>query len=100
LSDSTSPQDRLAAGTVTTREQVEAAVVAVFAELLLDGGGVDRDTDFFDTGGNSLLAARAVARLRLVLPVRVSMRDIFTSRTPAALAARVVERAGASRAAG
>jgi hypothetical protein len=98
LSDSPSRQSRHATGTPPTREEVEATVIAVFTEVLHDGDGVGRDTDFFDTGGTSLLAARAVARLRPVLPVRVSMRDIFSARTPATLSARIAERAAASSA--
>ncbi|NUS43493.1 MAG: amino acid adenylation domain-containing protein, partial [Mycobacteriaceae bacterium] len=77
---------------------IETAVAATFADLL----GVARcglDDDFFALGGNSLLAARAAARLRDALRVDVAVRDMFDASTVAALAERVASgRAGLSAA--
>ncbi|MFC9898489.1 amino acid adenylation domain-containing protein, partial [Nocardia sp. NPDC127579] len=71
-------------------------VAGVFADLL----GVERvglDDDFFDLGGNSLLAARATARLGEAIEARLAVRTLFEAPTVAALAERIVPGAGATR---
>ncbi|MFI1920289.1 non-ribosomal peptide synthase/polyketide synthase [Nocardia sp. NPDC020380] len=63
----------------------EEAVAAIFAELL----GVERvgaDDDFFGLGGNSLVATRAIARMRDSLGAAVDVRDFFDRPTVSALA--------------
>ncbi|QLY31767.1 amino acid adenylation domain-containing protein [Nocardia huaxiensis] len=72
---------------------IEEIVAQVFADLL----GVDRvgaDDDFFDLGGNSLVATRAVARINEALDATVSVRELFETATVSALAARIVPGAG------
>ncbi|MFD3745032.1 non-ribosomal peptide synthase/polyketide synthase [Nocardia sp. NPDC058633] len=67
----------------TAAEQV---VAAAFAEVLgLDRVG--RDDDFFDLGGNSLLATRLMARISTDLDVRIPIRQLFDTTTVLALAA-------------
>uniref|UniRef100_UPI002457AFAD non-ribosomal peptide synthetase n=1 Tax=Nocardia brasiliensis TaxID=37326 RepID=UPI002457AFAD len=72
---------------------IEEIVAEVFAELL----GVPRvgvDDDFFELGGNSLVATQVVARLSAALDTEVGVRALFEAPTVAALAARVESRAG------
>ncbi|MCU1640368.1 MAG: non-ribosomal peptide synthetase, partial [Nocardia sp.] len=72
---------------------IEEIVAGVFAELL----GADRvgaDDDFFELGGNSLIATRAVARVNEALDTDVAVRELFETSTVAGLAARVVPGAG------
>nr|WP_253949727.1 non-ribosomal peptide synthetase [Nocardia terpenica] len=67
---------------------LEQTVADVFAEVL----GVDRagrDDDFFDLGGNSLIATRAVGRLREVTGAEVRVQWFFTGSTVAALTRRI-----------
>ncbi|MTE17004.1 non-ribosomal peptide synthase/polyketide synthase [Nocardia aurantiaca] len=64
----------------------EEAVAAIFADLL-DLAVVGADDDFFSIGGNSLIATRAIARIRETLGVTVDVRDFFERPTVAALAA-------------
>ena len=75
---------------VAPRNEVEETVAAVFAELL----GVERagmDADFFQLGGDSILAVRLVSRLERLFDVVLGRRSVFTNRTPAALARTVAE---------
>ncbi|WP_147138150.1 non-ribosomal peptide synthase/polyketide synthase, partial [Nocardia ninae] len=72
---------------------IEEIVAEVFAELLgLPRVGVD--DDFFELGGNSLVATQVVARLSAALDTEVGVRALFEAPTVAALAARVESRAG------
>ncbi|MGW1606865.1 amino acid adenylation domain-containing protein, partial [Streptomyces eurythermus] len=79
------PERAVAAGRVAPRTERERVLAAIWAEVLgVDAVGVT--DDFFDLGGESLLAARVLARIRDELGVRLTLRDVFTARTVAALA--------------
>ncbi|WP_245663124.1 non-ribosomal peptide synthetase [Nocardia inohanensis] len=70
-------------GTVT-----EELVAGVYAEVLgLDRVGVD--DDFFELGGSSLVAAKAVARMGSLLGTTVGVRLLFEDATVGGLAARL-----------
>ncbi|WP_153349224.1 non-ribosomal peptide synthetase, partial [Nocardia aurantia] len=72
---------------------IEEIVAGIFAELL----GTTRvgvDDDFFELGGNSLVATQLVARLSAALRTEVGVRTVFEAPTPAALAARVESHEG------
>ncbi|MFD6104786.1 amino acid adenylation domain-containing protein, partial [Nocardia salmonicida] len=72
---------------------VQETVAAVFADVLgLDRVGVD--DDFFDLGGNSLIATRVVARIGAALNATVPVRALFEASTVEALAARVESHTG------
>ncbi|MFJ8935178.1 non-ribosomal peptide synthase/polyketide synthase [Streptomyces sp. NPDC102365] len=79
------PARTLAPGHVAPRTARERILADVWADVLgADAIGVE--DDFFDLGGDSILAARALARIREELGARLSVRDVFTARTVAALA--------------
>ncbi|MCX4539171.1 non-ribosomal peptide synthetase [Streptomyces sp. NBC_01565] len=89
--------DTVEAGPARLREAPatlwEQTLADMWSELLrVDRVGVT--DDFFELGGDSLLATRLVARLRQALPdgaVAVRVRDLFTHRTVRALATLVEE---------
>ncbi|WP_392667055.1 amino acid adenylation domain-containing protein [Streptomyces sp. LN785] len=83
----------------TGQDQVREAPATVWeqtvADLWSDLLGVDRfgvTDDFFELGGDSLLATQMVARLRRALPdgsTTIRVRDLFTHRTVRTVAALV-----------
>ncbi|WP_413247765.1 non-ribosomal peptide synthase/polyketide synthase [Rhodococcus sp. Z13] len=83
------PDPELDAGTFRApTDPVEEIVAATVAELL----GVERvglDDDFFELGGNSLLATQLTARLGAALDTRIPVRTVFEASTIVALAARI-----------
>ncbi|MBO0853826.1 MAG: amino acid adenylation domain-containing protein, partial [Nocardia sp.] len=71
---------------------IEEIVAGVYADVL----GVARvgaDDDFFELGGNSLIATQVVARLGAAVGGRVPVRTLFEASTVAALAVAVESRA-------
>ncbi|MFX0577213.1 amino acid adenylation domain-containing protein [Nocardia nepalensis] len=73
--------------TAEPRTEVERVLAGIFDEVLgTDGIGVD--DGFFDLGGNSLVAARAVARINATLGAGLTIRDLFEASTIAALSER------------
>ncbi|MBE7162268.1 MAG: amino acid adenylation domain-containing protein, partial [Williamsia herbipolensis] len=75
--------------------ETERWIATVFADVV--GASAMAVTDnFFDVGGTSLSAARAVARLRRQ-GVAVELPWVFSDPTPRALAARVASGAGGGR---
>ncbi|APE35245.1 hypothetical protein BOX37_16280 [Nocardia mangyaensis] len=75
---------------------LERTVAEVFAEVL----GVDRvgaDDNFFDRGGNSLLATRLTARLSAAVDLRVPVRVLFAAPTIAQCAAELARLTKAGR---
>jgi acyl carrier protein len=73
---------------VAPRTETEVELAAVWAEVLhLDR--VYADDGFFDLGGQSLLAAQVVARVRDRFAVELPLRQVFEAPTLAALAAAV-----------
>ncbi|NUS45755.1 MAG: amino acid adenylation domain-containing protein, partial [Mycobacteriaceae bacterium] len=75
---------------------VEHLIVKVFGELLGHTDPLSMDDNFFELGGNSLIAARAAARLGAELDRRIAVQAMFDAPTPAALAEYLVETASDS----
>ncbi|MEV6561061.1 amino acid adenylation domain-containing protein [Nocardia sp. NPDC051756] len=69
--------------------ELEQLVAQVFAELLDTGAEIGADDDFFELGGNSLVATKVVARLGAQIGARVPARTVFEAPTVAGLAARL-----------
>ncbi|MER5837826.1 phosphopantetheine-binding protein, partial [Streptomyces sp. NPDC002130] len=66
---------------------VEETVAQVFSEVL-GVAQVGRDDDFFELGGNSLVATRVAARLGEALDTSVPVRALFEASTVQSLAVR------------
>ncbi len=74
------------------RDSTEQTIAEIWREIL-GLGRVSIDDDFFRLGGNSLLAARVVARLSAVMGVIVTVRELFERPTIAGLGAAISRRA-------
>ncbi len=86
----------LGKASVPPRNPTEAAVAAIWAEVLeLPRVGVL--DDFFELGGHSLLALQVVSRLQDAHGRAVSLRDLFEGPTVAAIASRLDSDPDASR---
>ncbi|KOV96729.1 non-ribosomal peptide synthetase [Streptomyces sp. NRRL B-3648] len=79
------PERSAAAGHVAPRSERERALAEIWTQVL-GVAAVGVTDDFFELGGESILAARVLARIREELGVRLTVRDVFTARTVAALA--------------
>lgn len=64
-------------------------ILAIWREVL-GNSGVAADSNFFDAGGSSILAARVHARLRDDAGVDCALIDLFIHPTPRALAASIL----------
>ena len=71
---------------VDTGQVVEEIVAGVFADILSVDAAVGADDDFFDLGGNSLVAVRLATALSEALTESVSIADIFGAKTVRRLA--------------
>ncbi len=70
------------------RTALERQLTAIVAEVL-GGDEIGVEDSFFDLGGNSLSAARVVARVNSGLGAALTIRDLFEAPTIAALALRL-----------
>jgi amino acid adenylation domain-containing protein len=75
------------------RTAEEHTLCALFAEVL-GLTAVSIDDDFFNLGGNSILAIRLITRIQDELEVRIDGRTIFTYSTPKNLAERLSATSG------
>lgn len=82
--------------TTGERAVTGADVAMIFRELLGATDELSPDINFFEAGGDSLLAARVVARLRTRFEVKVAIRDLFNSPTPAGLAEAIAGNQGSA----
>ncbi|MGW2314997.1 condensation domain-containing protein, partial [Actinomadura luteofluorescens] len=80
---------------VGPRDAREAAIADIVAGLLgIEAPGID--DDFFDLGGDSLVAMRVATRIRRALGAELPVRALFEAPTVAGLAARVAALEGAA----
>ncbi|KAA0021587.1 non-ribosomal peptide synthase/polyketide synthase, partial [Antrihabitans cavernicola] len=75
---------------------VEEIVASTFADVL-GTSRVGLDDDFFELGGNSLVATQVVARLSASLDAQIGVRELFEAPTVVALAARLGQLSGSGR---
>ncbi len=83
---------------VAPRNQLESALVAIWADVL----GVEEisvEDNFFAIGGHSLLATQVASRIRDVLGVEAPLRMLFEFQTIAELAGHLAAHTGAGSAA-
>ena len=76
---------------VAGADPVEPAILGIWRELF-DNGQIGPNDEFFDLGGDSLLAVQLLARIRQRFTVEIALDALFDNTTPRTLAA-VVDRA-------
>lgn len=69
-------------------DETTSALVAIWAELL-DRPALHADSNFFASGGHSLLGAQLVQRVKTGLGLPVALADLFANPTPRELAAHL-----------
>ncbi|WP_433541412.1 SDR family NAD(P)-dependent oxidoreductase [Streptosporangium sandarakinum] len=84
-------------GYVAPRGEVEAAVARLWGEVL-GGERIGVDDDFFELGGNSLIAVQLIALIRKELGVRLPMRSLFEEPTVAGVTALIEQTRAATAA--
>jgi acyl carrier protein len=89
----------IADGFVAPRTELEASIARIWGDVL-GGGRIGVDDDFFEIGGNSLIAVQLIALVRKELGVRLPMRSIFEASTVAGAAALIEQLRTADQAAG
>ena len=57
---------------------------------VIGNNNINREDNFFDLGGNSLMAAQLFARLRERLEVHLPLREIYQHATIASLSDRII----------
>jgi acyl-CoA synthetase (AMP-forming)/AMP-acid ligase II/thioesterase domain-containing protein/acyl carrier protein len=77
-----------AAKPIPPRTELEGRMAAIWREIL-DRDGIGTDDDFFELGGDSMLASMAVARSCRELAVELSMLEFLDHPTIAGLAAHL-----------
>ena len=85
LAPSARPPGHVTAGDAAPRDATEAALAAVWREVL-GLPEVDRNDDFFDCGGDSLRASHLLTRIQAVLGRPVPFDDLLARPTVARLA--------------
>ncbi|MGC4766703.1 condensation domain-containing protein [Micromonospora sp. DT46] len=73
------------AAEVDPPDETTAALVGIWTEML-DRPGLHADSNFFASGGHSLLGAQLVQRVRTELSMPVQLADLFANPTPRQLA--------------
>ncbi len=76
---------------VAPRTATEAAVAAIWSELL-GQPAIGVTDDFFELGGDSIVAIRLAARIRDDLKCPISLRDVFESSSVEQLARQIEAR--------
>jgi nonribosomal peptide synthetase DhbF len=69
---------------MTTYDSIVERLIAIWRELL-DTPAVGPDDDFYDLGGYSIFVLRMSSRAAGEFGVEITVDDVFTFRTPAAL---------------
>ena len=75
---------------VAPRSPLELTLAAIWAQIL-DVERVGTDDNFFELGGHSLLAMQVISRVREILDVELSLRNVFEKPTLSAMAAEAAK---------
>jgi phthiocerol/phenolphthiocerol synthesis type-I polyketide synthase E len=82
------PAQALASGSIAPRTDLERTLCELW-EAVLGVTGIGVDADFFELGGNSLVAVQLIAQIRKATRRRLPMRTLFESPTVAGMAVAI-----------
>jgi acyl transferase domain-containing protein len=82
------PSRSAADGYVAPRDELERTIARLWGDVL-GGDEIGVDDDFFELGGDSLVAVQLIALIRKELKVRLPMRSLFNEPTVAGVAGLV-----------
>lgn len=68
------------------------SIVAEIYSTYLGGGDIDRETSFFDLGGNSLIAIQLINRLRETFKLDIPMRGFYENSSIAAISLQIANK--------
>ena len=84
------PQFKSKQNCVAPRNEIESKMCSIWAEGLgLPSDNVGISSDFFKLGGDSIIAIMVVNKIKNILNLNVTVKDIFTYRTVAAVCDKV-----------
>lgn len=74
---------------ISPRNALEKQILLVWIDILGDDHSIGIDHDFFKIGGNSLLAAKLIHRLKIELCPTLNVKDIFIYSTVRSLSSHI-----------
>ncbi|REC69945.1 hypothetical protein DRF57_22760, partial [Chryseobacterium rhizosphaerae] len=78
---------------IAPKTDLQVKLCQIYGDVLgLDAKGISIEDDFFRLGGDSIISIQLVGRIRQQLDIRLSVKEVFTARTAAALSLLIEEK--------
>ncbi|REC68653.1 condensation domain-containing protein, partial [Chryseobacterium rhizosphaerae] len=78
---------------IAPQTDLQAKLCQIYGDVLgLDAEGISIEDDFFRLGGDSIISIQLVGRIRQQLNIRLTVREVFTTRTIVSLSLLIEEK--------
>ncbi|SMD03751.1 non-ribosomal peptide synthetase, partial [Chryseobacterium sp. YR221] len=78
---------------IAPQTDLQAKLCQIYGDVLgLDATGISIEDDFFRLGGDSIISIQLVGRIRQQLNIRLTVREVFTTRTIVSLSLLIEEK--------